>query len=384
MPISPNVPRWNTLTVVSSAALSALLTFGLAWLTAGNSTGKTQPKTVSVASFQSRKVQSSQENWSDSWHQLQKQPACAVRNKELAAMLEQLARTDPQRALALAEAESNWILRDELLDAALRGWGATAPDAAADWAINHRLDQRMRYVSAVLSGAVEQPSEAVRVALRVCKADPGPAADYGHALINALVDKVGSFAEATRFASTVGTDRQQFLLDSAYYQWAKYQPEQALASLNQITDPNIKASAYEGMLAGWAAADATKLASLALSMPPGEDRLKAFNVALPKWIEKDPTAATEWIGNQDPSPDLNAGVAAIATLPSMIARNPLLSFDWADSITDSAQRIMTKHEIFTQWAQKDFPAAVEYARNVKNPDERDMMTEALAGMRQGG
>lgn len=384
MPISPNLPRWNTLTVISGAALSALFAFGLAWFTAEKSTREARSKTVSAASSLVRKTQSSAGDWTDSWQQLQKQPACVTRNKELAALLEKLARTDPQRALALAEAESNWLLRDELRDAALRGWGATAPDAAADWAVNHRLDQRMRYVSAVLSGAVEQPNEAVRVALRLCKADPGPAADYGHALINALVDKVGSFAEATRFASTVGTDRQQFLLDSAYYQWAKYQPEQALAAINQITDPNIKASAYDGMLAGWASADATKLASLALTMPPGEDRLKAFNVALPKWIEKDPAAATEWIGNQDPSPDLNAGVAAIATLPSMIAQNPRLSFDWADSITDSAQRIMTKHEIFTQWAQKDFQAAVEYARNVKNPDERDMMSEALAGMRHGG
>ncbi len=384
MPIPLNVPRWNTPTVVGSAALTALLAFGLAWFTTEKPTSDAQSKIVSATSPLTPKTPASPANWTDTWQQLQKKPACSTRNKKLAALLEQLARTNPQQALALAEAESNWLLRDDLRDAALRGWGATAPDAAADWAINHRLDQRMRYVSAVLSGAVEQPAEAVRVALRICKADPGPAADYGHALINALVDKVGSFAEATRFASTVGTDRQQFLLDSAYFQWAKYQPEQALAAVNQIAEPTIKSSAYDGLLAGWADADATKLASLALTMPPGEDRLKAFNIALPKWIENDPTAATEWIGNQDPSPDLDTGIAAVATLPAMISQNPRLSFDWADSITDSSQRIMTKHEIFTQWALKDFKAAVEYSRNVKNPDERDMMNEALAGMRQGG
>src|SRR5581483_553841 len=57
-----------------------------------------------------------------SWAELTAQPATAARNAALAARLEALARTDPQRALALAQAEGNRLLREQLVLACLRGW----------------------------------------------------------------------------------------------------------------------------------------------------------------------------------------------------------------------------------------------------------------------
>lgn len=298
-------------------------------------------------------------------------------------MLDELARTDPKRALALALAEANWETRDQLRDAALRGWGATAPDAAADWAMDHRLGERMRCVAAVLSGAAENPPEAVRVALRVCAADPGPAADYGHALISALVEKGGAFESAAKFAAAVGTERQQFLLDSAFYQWARHQPDQALAAIGNISDPKIRESAYAGLLAGWAAADAEVLANHAQKLPVGEDRNRAFAIALPRWVEKDPVAATEWIGRFDPSPELNEGVAAVATLPSLMSQRPELAMEWADNITDQTKRVMAKHTVFANWVLQNQAAARKFAEATRDPHEREMMIEVLNGMNSG-
>src|SRR5690606_13855618 len=101
--------------------------------------------------------------------------------------LEELARTDPQRALAFAQNQADWRLREILRDASLRGWASVAPDAAGDWALGVRLEDRRAVVGAVLQGASVDPDGTVQLALRLCAADPEPAGDYGHAAIAALV-----------------------------------------------------------------------------------------------------------------------------------------------------------------------------------------------------
>lgn len=377
-------PPWSTLNVAVLGALSA--TLGL-WAGRATASDTPPPAARSAAQAVARPSSStpisvhppSDQAWDKRWTELNRRPPSSRRDSELATLVEELARTDPQRALRVASSEPNWALADALRDAAMRGWGSVAPDAAVDWALGNRLDIRMHCVSAALAGAAAaNPPEAVRVALRACQSDPEPAADYGHALITALVEKSDAFAEATRFAAAVGTDRQQHLLDSAYYQWARHQPDQALAALASLADPKLRASAYEGLLSGWAAADAQKLADLALQLPPGEARARALAVALPRWVEKDPATAAEWLGRFDPSPDLDAGIASVSTQPAFIAGTPATAMDLSDNILDRAQRLATKHEIITQWAGRDLPAARRFAEAVKKPDERDMMLEALA------
>jgi hypothetical protein len=339
------------------------------------------PPAIAALSGTSTEAAPAAENWETRWQKLAGENSTPARDRALAAMVEHLAKTDPKRALELAGQQGNWDLREQLRNAAMRGWGSVAPDAAVDWALTNRLDIRMQCVAAALTGAAENPAEAVRVALRACKADPGPAADYGHALISALVDKPAAFEEAVKFASAVGTDRQQFLLDSAYYQWAKHQPEQALAALGKIGDPKVRASAYDGLLSGWAAANAQQLTEYAQKLPPGEDRTRALAAALPKWVERDPASATEWLGRHDPSPEFDDGIAAVATRPSLMTDKPESSMEWASNITDRARRLTTKNQIFTHWAERNFSAAERYAKTVKNADDREMMLEVISGMR---
>lgn len=379
MPPSRPLPRWSTPALCGAGLAVALLGYavGRGFLSSESPPPPASPPSAisALTSLHPRAQPASSPD--GDWEHLAAQPNSPARAAALAAILEKLARTDPKRALALAQAEGNWAVRDQLRDAALRGWGATAPDAAADWAMDHRLEVRMQCMNAVLTGAAENPQAAVRVALRICQQDPEPAADYGHALISALVDKTGDFNAAVKFAAAVGTERQEMLLDSAYYQWARHQPEQALGQIATLTDPKIRASAKAGLLSGWADADAQQLAQYAQKLPPGEDRTQAFATALPRWVERDPTAATQWIGGFDPSPDLDAGVAAVASLPSLITQKPEVAMDWAGNITDRAKRIMTKHDIFTQWAGRDLAAARRFAETSRNADDREMMIEAL-------
>lgn len=315
------------------------------------------------------------EPWEKRWGNLANQENSPARTRSLETMLEELGRTEPKRALALALAEGNWLVRDQLRNAALRGWGAAAPDAAADWAMGQTLlGERMQCVSAVLAGAAENPEEAMRVGLRLCTADPGPSGDYGHNLINALVDKKGDFETATRFAVAASmVDRQSYLLDSAFYQWAQHEPDRALEELDKITDPKIRSAALKGVIEGWADADAEKLADFAQTLPPGEERSRALSVALPQWVAKDPEAALEWINRSDPNPDFDKGIAALALLPSLLQNRPVTAMEMTDNITDSAQRSLAKSNVFYQWAMRDPGAARTYASGLQNAEYREML-----------
>jgi hypothetical protein len=318
--------------------------------------------------------------WESKWTAAHRGGNSPARAQLLGELLEELARTDPARAIRLAQDEKNWLVRDQLVASALRGWAAVAPDAASDWALGQPLlGERMKCVTAVLTGAVENPEAAMRVGMKVSQADPAAAGDYGHALVNAFVARTGDFASAVRFAtSATYIDRQPYLLDSAFYQWSQYEPDAALAQLDQLSDPVARAAAMKGVLEGWANSEPQKLASYAQKLPEGEERSQALAIALPQWVGNDPEAALRWINDVDPHPDFDRGVAALALLPSMISHKPEAAMELSDSICDSAQRTLIKSNVFYQWAMRDPHAARRYAEATQNPEAREMLLADLA------
>ncbi len=295
-------------------------------------------------------------------------------------MLEALARTDPQRALQLALAEKNWLVRDRLRGAALRGWGAVAPDAAVEWALaQSTTGDRMQCVEAVLTGAAEQPVEATRVGLQVCSADPVAAGAYGHTLINALVERTGAFDAAAQFAiSARMVDRQSFLLDSAFYQWAQHDPARARREFSRIEDPTVRTAALKGVIEGWADSDPRQLADFAHALPAGTDRTGALAVALPKWAQKDPDGLLRWVNQLDPDPDFDRGFAAIAQQPALLARQPDIAMDLVENIVDPAQRTLARHNTFYQWALENPDTARVYAQKHPDPALREEFLNDLA------
>ena len=321
-------------------------------------------------------------DWDARWRELAARPVGAARARARQALLEELARTDPALALDLAGSEANWLARDALRDAALRGWASVAPDDAADWAMEQPvLGERMKCVSAVLAGAVAQPAEAMRVGLRLCAADPEPAGTYGHMLINALVDRAGDFETAIRFATCAKmVDRQSFLLDSAFYQWARHDPDRAFSQLSSITDPAVRESALKGLVEGRSDFDPQSFADFAQKLPAGDDRTQALSISLQRWADKDPQAALQWINRADPDPDLDPGVAALATSSTLVAARPEIALELTDSICDSTKRTLTKSRVFFEWALRDRDAARRYAESVEHPETRATLLQDLESL----
>jgi hypothetical protein len=376
---SPSRPGWSKIAVSGFAFTATLLGFVLARVVA---THRAAATSLTSAKPTIRSTPSRASSWDTRWRDLSTQPNTTALTREREALLEALARTDPKRALALAEAEGNWLTRDQLRDAALRGWASVEPDAAADWAMQQTvLGERMKCGAAVLAGATAQPEAALRVGIRLCSTDPEPAGFYGHMLINALVERTGNFDAATRFAtSATMVDRQSFLLDSAFYQWAQHDPDRAYAQLASLTDPAIRASALKGIIEGRSDFDPGHFADFAQKLPAGADRTQALAISLQRWAGKDPVAALQWINRGDPDPDFDPGIAALAVSDTLIASRPEVAMELTDNITDTTKRILTKSRVFFEWALRDPAAARRYAESVEHPDTRETLLQDLKSL----
>ncbi len=299
------------------------------------------------------------------WARWSNAPRTPATERQMAASLEELAVRDPQRAMSLALSEGNIRLRQSLRHAVLRGWASAAPDAAAAWALALPDGERQISLEAVFSGAARHPEDALRLGQRLCAQDPESAGDYGQFLITALTE-AGAYESAARFAATDASAHHSAWLNAAFFQWATHQPQQALSAFGAISDPAARNSAFQGMVLGWAMANPATLATYAMQMAPGEDRAQALGQALPQWVGRDTVLASEWINQLEPSPDLDAGVAAVATLPNLVSKCPEIAVGWAESIAEPVLRANTLRAVAQQWARQDAEALRQFLSATTN------------------
>lgn len=100
-----------------------------------------------------------------------------------------------------------------------------------------------------------------------------------------------------------------------------------------------------------------------------------MRAGLTQWVYRDPIAASAWMDQLDPSPDLDMGAAAIAVLPALIQGKPDIAASWAESITDPEMRANTLLDLIRLWAEHDAIGAQRYANT---SSVLDPATRALA------
>jgi hypothetical protein len=303
----------------------------------------------------------------DDWQTIRSQPDTSDRDRKLAQRIEQLARSDPQRALALVAEEKNWRLRDLLRDAAVKGWAAAAPQAATDWVLALKPSERHNAVAALLDGASEHPEKVPQVTGHLVQADPHSSSEYAHLAIDSL-GRGGAFQTAVELASQLASSDPS-LLSTACQQWGERNPDAALASLQNVTDPVLRRSALDGLFNGWATAHPQALARRAADFS-GDERALALSAALTHWAERDPVAATAWIGANDPGAEADDGIAAVSQQSSLADSNPETALHWAALIVDPARRTTAQQSVLARWAARAPAAARQYAESLPNPGER--------------
>ncbi len=316
----------------------------------------------------------------DRWSELHAAPASPGRNAELAILLERCAAADPARALALAQAEGNLKLRDQLVHAALRGWAGVAPAAAADWALNlPNSEARDNALTAVLRGSVSaSPDNAIQLGRSLVERYPDDAPALGSRLIDTFCES-GQFETAARIAAQGAPDTRPGWVANAYFHWAEFQPEQAAAAASALKDPSARNQALQGIVGGWGGTDPAAAVKFAAQVPADSGQASLLGRALASWVKQDPKAASAWIDTRESRPELDQGVAAVATVQAMKAD---VALSWAESIHNPALRSETLATVVRNWMTADPSAARAYFQTNTDilPADRQPLEQVFAGM----
>jgi hypothetical protein len=310
------------------------------------------------------------ENSEARWAELSAQPGTPAGENELAGLIEQMARLDPQRAISLAAAQTNLRLRAALLRAALKGWGATNPEAAAEWAQSETVMDRAQALNALLQGAVEDPGKAASLTAALIQKDSSRALEYGSDLISALSES-GQFDRAANFAASGAEHCRDDWMLAAYSRWAEFQPQAAVASAMQLADPGVRATALNAITVGWSPTDPKGMVEYAQNYLPPEQQSSALSGAIGFWADSDPAAAAVWINQNDLGAASDTGVAEIALSPRL-AQKPELAVGWAESISNPQLRLDTLAAVIEKWTAIDFSSAEHYVENSPSlaPEDR--------------
>jgi hypothetical protein len=325
----------------------------------GASVGLTTKPTLEFSeAIVQRRVPSATGAWEDQWKALMTQPRTHLRDDRVIVALEDLATRDANRALSLARAEVHLPLRLELLRSALRGWAKSDPDAAGDWALSHQsIIDKCDAVSAILTGAINDPDVAIRLFWHFSETDPGNKRNFGNSLIAALSNN-GDFSRAAVFAAQGDAQYRAEWLTAAFSSWSGYQPQIAVGEAAKLEDPDSRQTAVQAALVGWAQSDPQGLAEYAITMPDGPDKSVALTESLSSWAVNDPAAAAGWINQIPSAPELDQGIATVARA---FDTKPEVAVTWAESIADIQLRSSTLANVVRRWTELDPVAARQYA-----------------------
>lgn len=313
------------------------------------------------------------------WQGLRGQSLTPDSEDRMRTLLKNLGDSDSVAALNLAQNASTPRQREIFRNAALQGWATRDPEAAATWTLNNvRSEERRTAVEAIAAGAIAQPAAAIRAFQHLIATDPFLASDHGNALVTAFAH-AGQYEIAHQFSVTGPAEFRAAWLSTVFNQWATYQPQAALAALETVSDRAAGQEAQAGLFAGWSSSDPASLVAYAQTLPSGNARLQALNDGLAQWVNRDPVAASAWMEKFDPSPDLDAGAAAVAVAPALVARKPDVAASWAESITNPELRASTLIELIRLWAERDSAAARRYAASspAMTPETRELALATL-------
>jgi hypothetical protein len=124
--------------------------------------------------------------------------------------------------------------------------------------------------------------------------------------------------------------------------------------------------------------DPEALVQFVTQLPPDSDPSgELLSQALNRWARENPVAASTWMNSHQTGPELDEGVAAIATMEGI---KPELGANWADSITDPQLRSETLNFVIRNWVAVDTAAAKTFFDNTTNllPEDRKQLADLFS------
>jgi hypothetical protein len=256
------------------------------------------------------------------------------------ALLPKLAQADPQAALKLVDQVAGGWDRDTLLRSIAKSWSETDPYAAAKWVKELPLG-RLR--TGCTDGVIESMA-AVNVAEALALADTLPP----------------------------GRERQNAYATIAQI-WGPADPEAAMKWARELPDGSVKQSVMQSIVSKWAQANPAGAAAYAEALPPSSMR-NAFLADVGRtWYAADPEAALPWILGRKSDPDSIQTLQQM--LPSLAWSDPKRAVELLDRLSSAAARNQAISRIASQWAGRDFAAALAWVRSLPDGYARQRALE---------
>lgn len=217
-------------------------------------------------------------------------------------------------------------------------------------------DELLRQATNAVAGA---PDLALALGRQLLAADPADEKGRAATLLLALCS-AGQFQTALAFAHEVPPDQHPDWLKLVFTRWAQNQPEDAVKSLDTITDPQQHSMAFRALADGWNAGSPAGLAAYAFALPAGEDRDYALGAALDNWSLQDPAALATWLNTLPHGVEFDVGAAMMVTKTDSANRPPELAMQWVENISDPALKQDSLLHVLDEWNQTDSAAARQY------------------------
>lgn len=188
----------------------------------------------------------------------------------------------------------------------------------------------------------------------------------------ALLDELcrsGEFQTALTLSEKASADLHASLLKNVFYRWAQSRPQEAIKSLDAITDPQLHSAALRAAANGWNTTSPGDLATFAFALPPGGDRDYALGAALDNWSLQDPAALGAWLNAIPQGNEFDYGAATMIEKTDAVNRSPEVAMEWVENITDPALKQNALLRVLYEWMQSDSVAARQYVARAAWLDE---------------
>lgn len=224
------------------------------------------------------------------------EPAVPSRNRHLLGIIQDLARTDPIKAMELAQRAEGLSLREYLQSAVFLGWAEIDPEAAIQ-SVMEMLGgppPSRSLLHAVVVGAANGEVPIGPRLRSLFEEDSPECIERGFIYFDTLTQN-GEFHRAVENVLSLSHPKRVQWVERIFSQWAMHQPEAAVIFAVAFDDLETRDHALRASVASWSRQFPEDLALFASKIADGPLKEYAVGEAMRQWSEVDLSEATNWL-----------------------------------------------------------------------------------------
>lgn len=288
------------------------------------------------------------------------------RERSIRTLLKQLAETNPEEALQLANNIESLRASEDAKISILETWASNDPIAALAWANANlaNVPSRLResQISAIFRGYAElNPAAAFNAAMQLDDSSVQAANLKRRALSEVVETQIRNgelFMAKQTIEQLPDGDIKNDLMREMVGEWARFDPENAadyVLSLGDAAPTNLK----NALINEWAESDPAAAAAWLSALPEGDPVIgRATAEIIREWARYDLSASAEWLNSLPASPELDWAVASYTFRAAQ--EDPQSAISWAESISNERMRLRMTEQVAANWKQQDPESFQQY------------------------